>query len=191
MALLAATAEYVPPCPSDFVPEDHQCVPVGRHRVVVEVAFDHLPQPFPLRRDVLMHAPPQCLLDRLELAPHSIASGLPLDQELAPSRLAADEGEAQEVEDLRLAEPASLAVFRREAPELDQPRLLRMQCQRILLQPVAQLVQEALGITFVLETHDEVVGISHDDHVTGGLVPSPALGPQIKDVVQVDVGKKR
>src|SRR5215204_4686074 len=127
IALLAATAEYVPPSPSDLVPEDDQCMPVGRHRMVVEVAFDHLHQPFPLRGDALMHALPQGLLDLLELAPHSIPAGLPLDQELAPPRLAADEREAQEVEGLRLAEPASLAVFRRIAPELDQPGLLRMQ----------------------------------------------------------------
>ena len=38
---------------------------------------------------------------------------------------------------------------------------------------------------------DEVVGIAHDDHVARGLAPSPALGPQIEDVVQVDVGKQR
>src|SRR5882724_3630989 len=126
-ALLAATAEHVPPSPSDLVPEHYQCMPIGRHRMVVEVASNHLHQPFPLRGDVLMHAPPQCLLDLPELALHSIASGLALDQELAPPRLAADEREAQEVEGLRLAEPTAFAVCRRKAPELDQPGLLRVQ----------------------------------------------------------------
>ena len=43
----------------------------------------------------------------------------------------------------------------------------------------------------MLETDNEVVGIAHDDHVARGLAPSPALGPKIKDVVQVDVGKQR
>jgi hypothetical protein len=32
---------------------------------------------------------------------------------------------------------------------------------------------------------------SHEDHVARGLPPSPALGPQIETVVQVDVGKQR
>ena len=42
----------------------------------------------------------------------------------------------------------------------------------------------------MLESNNKVVGIAHDDHVTRGLVPSPALGPKIKDVVQVDVGEQ-
>ena len=35
----------------------------------------------------------------------------------------------------------------------------------------------------------DVVGIAHDDHVARGLAPSPALGPQVEHVVQVDIGK--
>jgi len=29
---------------------------------------------------------------------------------------------------------------------------------------------------------------AHDDHVAGSLALSPALGPQIEDIVQVDIG---
>jgi hypothetical protein len=36
-----------------------------------------------------------------------------------------------------------------------------------------------------------VVGISHNDHVARGFAPSPALGPEIENVVQVDVGQER
>src|ERR1700736_4185673 len=43
----------------------------------------------------------------------------------------------------------------------------------------------------VLEADNEVVGIAHDDHVARGFAPSPAFGPEIEDVVQVDVGEKR
>jgi hypothetical protein len=63
---------------------------------------------------------------------------------------AANEGEAQEVEGLRLAEPSLLTALRRKASELDQPGLLRMQRQRKLSQPLAHLVQEALGVVLVL-----------------------------------------
>ena len=42
----------------------------------------------------------------------------------------------------------------------------------------------------MLEAGHQIIGIAHDDHVAGGLVPSPALGPQVEDVVQVDVGKQ-
>ena len=43
----------------------------------------------------------------------------------------------------------------------------------------------------MLESDDDVVGIAHNDHVARGFAPSPALGPQIEDVVQVDIGKQR
>jgi hypothetical protein len=43
----------------------------------------------------------------------------------------------------------------------------------------------------MLEAHDEVVGVPDHDHVTRGLAPSPALGPEVEDVVEVDVRKQR
>jgi hypothetical protein len=54
------------------------------------------------------------------------------DLEFALAGFAADEGEAQEVEGLRFAEPAPLAAFRRKSSELDEPGLLGMQCQHKL-----------------------------------------------------------
>ena len=52
---------------------------------------------------------------------------LPLEQEVALTGFAADEGKAQEVEGLRFAEPALRASGRRVAAELDQAGLVRMQ----------------------------------------------------------------
>ena len=66
-----------------------------------------------------------------------------------------------------------------------------MQRQRELLQPLAHRVEEATGVGLVLEADDDVVGIAHDDHVARGLAPSPALGPEVEGVVQVDVGQQR
>jgi hypothetical protein len=60
---------------------------------------------------------------------HAVAPALPVDQELAVTGLAADEGEAQEVEGLRFAEPTLLAIGRRMAAELDQAGLVRMERQ--------------------------------------------------------------
>src|SRR5438876_3517477 len=126
-----------------------------------------------------MHAPPQFLFDHLELRPHAVSTGLPFDLEFTRASFAADEGEAQEVEGLRFAEPVPLTAFRRKASELDEPGLLGMKQQRKLLQPRAHLVEEAPGVALVLEADDEVVGIAHDDHVARGLAPSPALGPEV------------
>jgi hypothetical protein len=32
----------------------------------------------------------------------------------------------------------------------------------------------------VLKPNDDVVGIAHNDHVTRGLAPSPAFGPEVE-----------
>src|ERR1700730_16269482 len=103
-----------------------QCTSIGWHGVVVEVAVDDVPQPFPLSGDRLMHAPPHFLFDLLELRSHAVPSGLPFNLEFSRTGFAADEGEAQEVEGLRFAEPSPLAALRRKSSELDEPGLLGM-----------------------------------------------------------------
>jgi len=62
-----------------------------------------------------------------------------------------------EIERLRLAGPACLPVPGSVPPELDQPRLARVQFQPELREPAAQLGQEPLSVTLVLEPDDEVV----------------------------------
>src|SRR5271166_6676443 len=138
-----------------------------------------------------MDAPPQFLLDGSKLRPHAIATRLPLEEEVAPPGLAADEGEAQERERLRFAEPAPRSIRRRKAAELDQAGLVRMERQRKLIQPLTHRLQEASGVGLPLEARDQIVGIAHDYHVARGLAPPPALGPEIEDIVQVDIGKQR
>jgi hypothetical protein len=101
--------------------------------VIVEVSGDDLSQPLSLFGNWLMHAPPQFLLDGLQLDPHAIPTGLPFDLEFTPASFIADEDEAQEGEGLRFAEPAPLSVLHRKAAELDEPGLLRMKRQRKLL----------------------------------------------------------
>src|SRR6516225_8638767 len=186
--LVAATPQRAPPEVDDMVPEHGQCTGVGWHCVIAEVATNDVPQPFPLIGEWLVHALPQLLFDHPQLRPHAISPGLPFDLEVALAGLAADEGEAQEAEGLRSAEPTPLAAFRRKASELDEPRLLGLQCQRERPSPLTHPVQGPPSVALVLEADDEVVGVAHDDHVARGLAPSPAHGPQIERVVQVDVG---
>ena len=97
----------------------------------------------------------------------------------------------KERERLRFAKPALSAPVRRVAAELDQSGFVRMERQRKLTQPLTHRLQEAPGVVLVLETDDDVVGVAHDDHVARGLTPSPAFGPEIEAVVQVDVGEQR
>src|SRR3974377_1090956 len=122
--LVAATPQRAPPKVGDMVPEHVQCARVGRHCVVVEVAADDPSQPPPLLGDRRVHAPSQRLLDLPQLRPHTVPSGLPLKLEFARAGLAADEGEAQEVEGLRLANAPPPSAFRPKSSELVEPGLL-------------------------------------------------------------------
>src|SRR5579884_6229 len=78
-----------------------------------------------------------------------------------------------------------------EPPELDQPRLLDLQFQPEFREPLAQLGEEPLRACTMLEAHDEVVRVAHDDHVAACLPPPPSLDPLVEDVVQVHVGEQR
>src|ERR1700732_2734233 len=125
--LLAATPQRASPEVGDMVPEHMQCMSIGWHCMIVEVAVDDVAQPFSLNRDRLVHAPPHLLFDHLELRSHAIRPGFPFDLEFTRAGLTADEGEAQEVEGFRLAEPTPLTALCRKASELDEPGLLGMQ----------------------------------------------------------------
>ncbi len=167
----------------------------SRHCVVLEETANNLPEPFRLFADGLMHAPPK-LLRSSSLITVSFAwtrsRRLFLWIRNLPWRdLPLDEGEAQEVEGLRLAKTPPFAVGRRMAAERDQAGLVRVERQRKLLEPCAHRIEEPTGVGLVLEAGNNVIGIPDDDHVASGLAPSPAFGPEVEDIVQVDVGQKR
>src|SRR6516162_9082217 len=124
--------------------ECSQCTAVGRHGMVGEEASDHLLEPCcPLLGDRIVHAPSQFLLDPPERRPHAIAPCCSFDKELPTTVAFTDEGKAKKVEGLRFSEPAMSASFRREAAELDQAGLVRIERKRELLEPPAHIVPEA------------------------------------------------
>src|SRR5260370_26004240 len=113
--LLAAPRERAHPEHHDMVPERCQGVGVVWHRVIGKEACHHLPQPLTLARDRIVHPAPNPLLDFPHLGPLTVASGPPEDQEPSAPRLAADMGEAEEVERLRRAKPPPLPLLRPSA----------------------------------------------------------------------------
>src|SRR3954465_3624960 len=167
-----------------------ECTGIRRHCVIREEAADDLAQPLSLFSNRLVSSPSHLLLHLLELCSHAVAPALALQQEVPSSGLPADEGKAQKLEGLRFTDLASSALLRSETAELDQTGLLRMKRQRKPPQPFTHRVQEAPGIALMLATDNKIVGIPHDDHVTRGFTPSPALGPEVESVVQVDVGQE-
>lgn len=76
-----------------------------------------------------MAASPELLLDVRQLGHHAFASRFPPDSEIALLVLAAVTREAQEVERLRFSFPSPFSISLGPFPELDQPRLVRVQFQ--------------------------------------------------------------
>src|SRR5262249_62358192 len=98
---------------------------------------------------------------------------------------------AEEGEGFRSADTALLALGCCVAAELDQAGLVRMERQRECLEPLTHRIEEATCVVLLLKAGYQIIGIAHDDHVASGLLPSPAFGPQIEYVVQVDVAEER
>jgi hypothetical protein len=129
-----------------------------------------------------VHAQSQFLLDFLELGPHAVTPALALQQEAPLSRFPTNEGEPQELEGFRHTESTPGASVRREAAELDQAGLVRMQRQRKLLQSLAHRIKEASGVAFVLEADDEVkftflLVIPTQSASSASCVPRPGRNP--------------
>jgi hypothetical protein len=40
----------------------------------------------------------------------------------------------------------------------------------------------------VLEAHDDVIGVAHDDDLPSGMALSPSVCPEVEDVMEVDIG---
>src|SRR6266545_6240072 len=114
---------------------------VGGNGEVVEKAVHHPLQIEPLLRDRPVHHPPYRLLDLPELLPQPFTNGVPQDEEGSSPARSTDVREAEKGEGFRLAEVSGLALARREAPEFDDPGLLRMQLQPEPPQTLPQLVQ--------------------------------------------------
>lgn len=43
----------------------------------------------------------------------------------------------------------------------------------------------------MLEAHDDVIGVPHNDDLTLGIVLPPVIGPEVERIVKIDVGQQR
>jgi hypothetical protein len=58
-------------------------------------------------------------------------------------------------------------------------------------EPLLEIGKELLCFVPMFEANDRVVRIAHDDHVAGGALLPPLVGPLIIDMMEVDVRQKR
>src|SRR6201987_574808 len=138
-----------------------------------------------------VHSVQHILADRLQFAHQPFGLCLTFDHEPAVSGLAAIVRKAQKVEGLRATLPGSCSALGGEPPKLDQPGFALMDRQTELHQPVSQRREEPFPIRFVLTVDRQIVRISTDDDLSGCVMSTPVVYPQIDDIVEEDVGEKR
>src|SRR3954447_4112081 len=186
-AFLAAARQRLLPEPLDLSSKASQRLAVVGHRVVAVMPGQDAGKPASLVGDRVMHPSPHLGLDRMQLAAHLLLARDPLELEPSVLVLRANVREAQKLERLGLAVAAPGPMLGGEPPELDQPRLVRMQLQTEHREPFAKIGKEALGLVTMLKARHVVVGEPHENHVPARVAPPPLVGPQIEHVVQVDV----
>src|SRR3989475_7905496 len=147
---LATPPQRATPEPPNLKTERDQRRAVHWHPVVLQMPVDDRAQPSAHLRDGSMQTSPQLGFHLAQLRLQPLPDRLPHHREPPVPLLPADVREAEEVERLRLPLAGSLSVSGREWPELQQPRLLGVQLQAELRQPLAELGQEPLGLLPVL-----------------------------------------
>jgi hypothetical protein len=103
-----------------------------------------------------VHPCTQGLFDLLQLLAEPLGDCLAPDRKLTRPRLTAYVRQAEKVEGLRFALTTSLASFACPTPELNEARLVRVQCEVKPVEAVPQVAQKLLGVVFVLEADDEI-----------------------------------
>jgi hypothetical protein len=170
-----------------MVAERREGANVGWHGVTGEEASHHAAQPLALFSDALVPAPPKVFSDFQQLRHLPVTPCVARQQEATPPRPRADMSEAEKVEGLWLAIPACRPIGRGTSAEFDQPGLVGMRLQVEFRHPDAQVRQKPFGISSMLKANDGVVSISHHDHGAVRMASPPLPGPQIVDVMKVDV----
>ena len=161
-AALASAPKRSKPHPQHVVAERLQSRPVARNGVILEIPPHHLPKPLPRRRWRYVHPLSQLGSKFFELGRHALADRPAAHREV-PGLVAGPThvGETQKIEGLRLPFSSLLRSLSGIAPELHQARLLRVQFQPELRQPLPQLLQEPLRFCSLLEPQHGVVGVAH------------------------------
>src|SRR5438067_2467873 len=133
-----------------------------------------------------MHAPLGFDPQLLELTDHPLSLRLALhDKPTIPAQCAVMR-EAEKVE--RLGPPQTLpsALCTSKLAEHDQPGLILVQRQAELGQSFREISRHLSRIDRALEFHHKIVCIAHDRNAAMH-TPTPALDPEIEDVMQEDV----
>jgi hypothetical protein len=126
-APLTAASNHPQPAFANLEPKTPETGEIAGYSVIVEVALNYTPQPFPDFRQRLMHPLPKRDLHLFQLGEESLSNGFAQHEELAVlPGLSAYVREAQKVKRLRLAFAPLLPAYGRKPPKLNQAGLVRM-----------------------------------------------------------------
>ena len=176
------------PVPCYLFPECRHGVDVAGNGVVGDASAHHAAQPLSL---LCCDGPVTALHEQgvhlAQLGRHSPRDCLTPQREPSCPRLPAHVRISEEAERLGPAEAPPPAVLGSEPPELDQARLPGVEFQAEPGETLHQVRVEPLGVRPILKAGSDIVSEPHDDHVTASLPVPPLPGPQVEDMVQVDV----
>src|SRR5215213_10204788 len=189
--LLASSPQRPIPSASDVEPKHRQRTQVRRHPVITVVARDHRAQPSTHLRHRIVQPLAQFHFDFLQLSAFPLTHRPPQHRELPLSRLATDMREAKKVEALGFPLCTRFSLLDRKATKLNHARFLGMQFQFELGEALCQFMMKLLSVLLVLKAHHEVISPADHYHRAFGLCLTPVLHPEVKHVVQVDVGQQR
>ena len=138
-----------------------------------------------------MHARSQFGFYLFEFGRHPLAYRLSEHSKLATPLFPANVREAEEVEGFWFSCATLLSAPSRETAEFQKLRFIRIKLQIETCQTFFQLSPETLSVLAVLETHEDVVSISHDDYISSGFLLPPLIRKKIEYIVEVDIRKYR
>src|SRR5262250_3068103 len=150
------------PMTGGLVAESGYRIGIAGHGVIGHVPAQDTSQPAPLYRDGIAPTAFELHVERFQLRPLALGDGDTSDPDPPGPGPRADMREPQEIERLRPAQTPPRPIPSGVPPELDQPRLVRMQAQPELRQPPAKLDQEPPRIILMLKPDNKIVSETHN-----------------------------
>ena len=188
---LAAPSYGATPVAEYAFPKHPQHAQVTRDPVVPVMLYDDTLEPCSELLDGRVPAQSQGLLDLLKFPAQPCGDRLAPYRKHASLGLTAHVRKAKKVAGLRFPLATPLSSFHRIAAKLDEARLVRVQFEVERAKSLPQVAQALLGLVVVLKAGNEIIAVPHDNDVSPCVSASPLGGPQIKDVVEVQVRQQR
>jgi hypothetical protein len=156
--LAVAAVKPLTPATSDFTVETGQSGPIPSDTVVRAVTAYLLIQFLLLEPDWLMPMESAPCRNAPHCTAESFGSCLAFDNPLAFARSTPVMGETEKVKCPGTLGGLLATSGRRGRPaELNQPRLVGVDCQTVFAEPFRQHFQHALGVVSVTKTHHEII----------------------------------